>query len=125
MKFLRHLFAVYASLVASFIALGLLILLIPPLGRVTNPFGRILDAPLFPIQIVSAFFVGGFFYKKMPSRWSFAIWIVPLAFLLYSVWSYLPMSKYDSVWNTYFGAGCGGSECLYELTVTAPFYASI
>jgi hypothetical protein len=35
------------------------------------------------------------------------------------------MAVYDSTWDTYFGKGCGGSECLYELFLTAPFYTSV
>jgi hypothetical protein len=35
------------------------------------------------------------------------------------------MAAYDSTWDTYFGKNCTGSECLYELFLTMPFYAGI
>ena len=126
MKFLIHLAFFYCGLVLSFLAQMLLILIIPPLGKVTNPLGRVMNEPVFPLLILLAFVVGRYCYQRIPSRLAFAIWIVPGIFLLCSAWSWhKTMSRYDSVWTTYFGSGCGGSECLYELFFTAPFYSAI
>jgi hypothetical protein len=35
------------------------------------------------------------------------------------------MSQYDSTWDTFFGTKCGGSECFYQLLITAPFYGAV
>src|SRR6266702_5877588 len=126
MKYLIHLALFYCGLVLSFLAQLLLILIIPPLGKVTNPFGRAVNEPAFLLLILAGFAVGRYRYQRIPSRLAFAIWIVPGIFLLYSARSWhKTMPRYDSVWVTYFGSGCGGSECLYELFLTAPFYSAI
>jgi hypothetical protein len=126
MKYLIHLALFYCGLVSSVLAQALLILIIPPLGRVTNPLGRAMDGPVFPLLVLAGFVVGRYCYIKIPSRLAFAVWIVPGIFLFYSALSWhKTMSRYDSVWVTYFGSGCGGSECLYELFLTAPFYSAI
>jgi hypothetical protein len=47
------------------------------------------------------------------------------------VWNLFTWGKYPGqiywtdVWDNFFGAGCGSSECLYELTVTAPVVCSL
>jgi hypothetical protein len=126
MKYLIHLVFFYCGLVFSFLAQLLLILIIPPLGKVTNPLGRAVVEPVFSLMVLAGFAIGLYCYQKIPSKLAFAVWIVPGIFLLYSAWSWhRTMSQYDSVWSTYFGSGCGGSECLYELFLTAPFYSAI
>jgi hypothetical protein len=126
MKYLIHLAVFYCGLVLSYLAQLLLVLIIPPLGKVTNPLGRAMSEPVFPLLILAGFAAGRYCYQRIPSRLTFAIWIVPGIFLLYSAWSWhKTMSGYDSVWDTYFGSGCGGSECLYELVLTDPFYSAI
>lgn len=86
MKFLIHLAFFYCGLVLSFLAQMLLILIIPPLGKVTNPLGRVMNEPVFPLLILLAFVVGRYCYQRIPSRLAFAIWIVPGIFLLCSAW---------------------------------------
>jgi hypothetical protein len=126
MKYLIHLALFYCGLVLSFLAQLLLILIIPPLGKVTNPLGRAVNEPVFPLLVLAGFTVGRYCYQRIPSRLALAIWVVPGIFLLYSSWSWhKTMSQYDSVWVTYFGSGCEGSECLYEALLTAPFYSAI
>ncbi|SRR6266851_1374714 len=87
MKYLIHLALFYCGLVLSFLAQLLLILIIPPLGKVTNPFGRAVNEPVFLLLILAGFAVGRYCYQRIPSRLAFAIWIVPGIFLLYSAWS--------------------------------------
>ena len=126
MRFLGHLILFYCALIASFLASMFVTALIPSLGQSSNPWAALLGEPAWILEIVACLLVGYFFYKKMPSKSAFVVWLVPLAFLVWSAWSWhLTMSKYDSVWDTYFGRGCGGSECLYELMLTAPSYSCI
>ena len=126
MRFLGHLILFYCAFIASILASMFVILLIPSLGQSSNPWAAVLGEPAWILEAVICLFAGYFLYTKMPSKLSFVVWLVPLAFLVWSAWSWhLTMSKYDSVWDTYFGRGCGGSECLYELMLTAPFYSCI
>jgi hypothetical protein len=125
-RILLHVACVYLGVVVSMILLAVLGLLVPPLGRVTNPIGRFINEPIWGLQAPIAIFIGYQISKRLPCKEAFVAWIVPGIFLLVSAWSWhLTTSQYDSVWDTYFGKDCGGSECLYEGLLTVPFYAGI
>jgi hypothetical protein len=105
------------------ISTALLVVLVPPLGSMTNPIGRMISEPTWTLQTI-CISIGYQLYQRLPYREAFAVWFVPGLFLLVSAWNWhLTTSQYDSVWNTYFGKDCGGSECMYEALLTAPFYA--
>lgn len=88
----------------------------------------LVNEPYFVAPIVVSFtfgFVGRHYFHPKSGAW---VWVVPMAFLLFGVLSwknggYRPY--WLDVWNNYFGSQCGGSECLYEWTLTAPFYTSV
>ena len=108
-------------------------LLIVGIGIMVNEQGflfrltdRISGEPLWAPEIVAGLLFGWLAYKRAPSRLAFGSWAVPGAILLWNVASWQrTMSQYDSTWSTFFGTGCGGSECLYQLVLTAPFYTSV
>jgi hypothetical protein len=72
-------------------------------------------------------FAGYFFFKKIPTRFAFWVWLVPGSLLAWNAWywQHTGMVKYASIWDTYFGTNCGGSECLYQILFTAPFYTAV
>ena len=66
--------------------------------------------------------VGCLTYILLPFFTAFLAWLPPGLFLLWDAANWqLTNSTYDSTWDTFFGKGCGGSECLYALLLTAPF----
>ena len=91
--------------------------------RLTN---AISGEPVWAPEIIAGLLIGYLAYKRVPSRFAFVSWIVPGVILFWNVISWQrTMSQYDSTWSTFFGTGCGGSECMYELFLTAPFYTAI
>jgi hypothetical protein len=122
------------SLLAFLIAL--------PVGYLSSGVGNIVDRavdtwimryladePFFIFQVLTAACVGFFTYRFSKSRAPAWVWLIPAAILVVNVVPRLlgssPGSGSKWVFDNYFGHGCGGSECLYELFVTAPFYTSI
>ena len=93
------------------------------LFRLTN---WISGEPLWAPEIVSGLLFGWFAYKYVPSKMAFCSFALPGVLLLWNVayWQQR-MSQYDGTWDTFFGAGCGGSECAYEFFLTAPFYTAV
>jgi hypothetical protein len=91
--------------------------------RLTN---RISGEPVWAPEIAAGLLFGWLAYKRVPSRLAFASCAVPAVILLWNVTSWQrTMSQYDSTWGTFFGTECGGSECLYQLFLTAPFYTAV
>ncbi len=127
MRFLGHLILFYCAFIASLLASLFIKVLIPSLGQAPIPWAAALfGEPAWILEIVTCLLVGYFSYKRMPGKSAFIVWLVPFVFLVWSAWSWhLTMSEYDSVWDTYFGKGCGGSECLYQLMLTGPSYSSV
>lgn len=82
--------------------------------------------PVWAPEILAGFLFGWLAYRRIPSRLAFGAFAVPAVILFWNVVSWQrAMSQYDSTWSTFFGTGCGGSECLYQLIVTAPFYTAV
>jgi hypothetical protein len=83
--------------------------------------------PYYPVLILAGLTLGLVsprFFHAGGAPW---VWVLPLTVLLWHVFTwrnhgYLPY--WSDIWNNYFGSNCGSSECLYELFVTVPFYAS-
>jgi hypothetical protein len=111
---------------APYLAYGvscLLLLICAPLV----PSGGVGDSVVaLSLPIVCGFYFGRRFYRKLPTITAFFAWVLPGVFLTYSAVSWQhTMAQYDSTWSTYFGKDCGGSECLYQLFLTGPFYTSV
>jgi hypothetical protein len=88
--------------------------------------GQILGEPFWVPEIVAGLLLGRLCYLLLPSKAAFFAWLLPGVFLLWSAWSWQRTSSmYDSTWDTFFSKSCGGSECLYELLLTVPFYSGV
>lgn len=90
---------------------------------------RMIDEPFFVLEIAIAIVCAIVFCKYTRRRPSTLVWIPVTIILIWSLftWNTYPgqIPYWKDVWNNYFGRGCGSSECLYELTATAPFYCSV
>ena len=56
------------------------------------------------------------------------MWLFPAVLLVWNVFSWKPYtsrSNLGDAWANYFGSDCDGSECLYEVFLTAPFFTSV
>jgi hypothetical protein len=83
--------------------------------------------PYFVLPIIVSLCLGMLCHRFFPSRSGAWIWLLPTIVLIGGVLSWKPgnLPYWGTVWNNYFGSHCGGSECLYELFITSPFYTSI
>ena len=109
--------------VASF----LIILVFPAAGETSTLTGQLTGEPFWLPEIMAGLLLGWFAYETVPSKTAFFGWLVPGCFLLWKAWSWQrSIAAYDdSTLDTYFGRNCGGSECLYQLFFTVPFYSSL
>ena len=122
---LVHLPSVYGAALVGVAASLVIIVIYPPAGRQATFSGLLLEQFWLP-EVVAAILVGWFFYRRIPSRLALLAWVPPALFLAWNVLDWHRTSlQYDSTWDTFFGRNCGGSECLYELFLTMPFYAGI
>ncbi len=122
LKYLLHFPAPYFAFGVSVLLELFLIMIFPHAGE-QGIIGRAVE---IVSPIIIGFWAGRLFYKKLPTIMGLLAWIPPAAILAYSTLSWqLTMSQYDSTWSTYFGSGCGGSECLYQLFVTESFYTAV
>jgi hypothetical protein len=123
---LLHLGLPYVAMILGFIASLLVTILVPGAGKQSTIIGQLTGEPFWVPEIVAGLVLGWLVYETVPSKFAFAAWAAPGCLLLWSAWSWQRrMALYDSTWDTYFGKDCGGSECLYQLFLTAPFYSSI
>ena len=121
-----HFPAVYcAALLGIFISL-FVVIVYPPAGEQMTLSGQLAQEPVWLPEIIAGILAGWFFYRRLPSRLAFAAWLPPAVFLSGSAFSWSrTIPVYDSTWDTYFGRNCGGSECLYEIFLTMPFYTGL
>ena len=119
---LHGLFA-YLCVLASFFLEPLIIRFHPAAGRNDTLSGQLLERPIWLPAIIFGFLIGSAVYYIFHGRSATWAWVLPALVLAWSILSW--PSEADSVWNTFFGTDCGSSECLYQMTVTAPFYASV
>jgi hypothetical protein len=98
----------------------------PPAGEQATITGQITGEPIWLPEIIAGMFLGMLLYRRIASPFALLAWLPPAVFLSWSALSWhRTMAAYDSTWDTYFGKNCGGSECLYELLLTMPFYAAV
>jgi hypothetical protein len=95
-------------------------------GLVFQLTNRISGEPAWAPEILASLVVGWVAYKQLPSKLAFGSFAVPAVILFWNVFSWQrTFSQYNSTWSTFFGTDCGGSECLYQLSLTAPFYTAV
>jgi hypothetical protein len=123
---LLHLGLPYMATILGFVASILITIVVPGAGEQSTLIGQLTAEPFWVPEIVAGLLLGWLAYETVPSKIAFIAWAAPGSFLLWSAWSWQRrMAVYDSTWDTYFGRHCGGSECLYQLFLTVPFYSSI
>jgi hypothetical protein len=91
-------------------------------------FRVLVDNPYFLGPIVAAFVLGLFSNRVWKTNAGFWVWLFPAVILVWNVFSwksYTSRSNLADAGANYFASDCGGSECLYEVLVTAPFYTSV
>ena len=126
---LVHLPLSYFAALVGFV-ISMLIARVGLIGSEKGWFFRLTNAisgePVWAPEIIAGFLIGWLAYKRVPSVFAFVSWIVPGVILFWNVMSWQrTMSQYDPTWSTFFGTDCGGSECMYELFLAAPFYTAI
>jgi hypothetical protein len=91
-------------------------------------FQLLCDNPYFLGPILAAFALGILGNRVWKTRSALWVWLLPTIILILKVltWkSHTSRSNLADAWANYFGSDCGGSECLNEVFVTAPFYTSV
>jgi hypothetical protein len=91
-------------------------------------FRVLVDSPYFLAPITAAFVLGLFSNRVWKTNAGIWVWLFPAVFLVWNVFSWkssTSRSNLADAWANYFGSDCDGSECLYEVLVTAPFYTSV
>jgi hypothetical protein len=123
---LFHLLAIYPAFLVGVLVSLPIVAILPATGQQVSVSGRLLEEPFWVPEIAAGFCAGWFFYKRLPSKIALMAWIAPAVFLGWSAWSWhQTASMYDHTWETYFGSQCGGSDCIYQLFLTGPFYTSV
>ena|ERR1700690_1783484 len=88
----------------------------------------LLAEPYFIAEILAGFTLGFLAHRFFRSSLGVWVWVVPTAVLCVGIATWKAGSGrpyWHEVWNNYFSAQCGSSECAYEWLVTAPCYTSI
>jgi hypothetical protein len=123
---LLHLAMVYVSVLVGLAVSAMFELLAPWAGKPDTVSSEMIDRPFYILVVASGALLGRVSYLRWKNWTAFFVWLPLACFLLLSGWSWQKgMAKYDSTWNTYFGKGCGGSSCVYQLSLTVPFYTGM
>jgi hypothetical protein len=85
------------------------------------------DNPYFIAPIVMAACLGFISHRFSQSRSALWVWLLPTGVLALNVLPSMVHPRTGPNWafDNYFGRHCGGTECLYELFITGPFYTSV
>lgn len=119
-----HSLAAYVSVAMAFLLESPITEKWPAAGRNDTVVGHFIESPVWGLGIICAFALGCAVYLILRSNSALFAWWVPVLLLIWNVLTW-PSSGSGSVSDTFFTADCGGSECVYQLLVTAPFYASV
>lgn len=123
---LLHFGLPYIAAIVGFLASFVIVAVVPAAREASTLSGQLTAEPFWLPEIVAGLLLGWVAYKTVPSKAAFTVWLIPGGLLLWSALSWQrSMAMFDSTWDTYFGSQCGGSECLYQLFLTAPFYSSV
>jgi hypothetical protein len=83
---------------------------------------HLMESPFWALGGIFAFFFGCVVYFLARSSSSLFAWVIPALFLLWNLISW--QSQAGSAFQAFFVPGCG--ECIvYQIFVTAPFYAGV
>jgi hypothetical protein len=91
----------------------------------------LLSQPYYIAPVLCGLVLGALSGRFFRTRWAGWVWFFPLIVLLWNLLTWkgagAPTTAlyWKDVWMNYFGEDCGGSECMYEVFVTMPFYTSV
>ena len=83
---------------------------------------HLMESPFWALGIIFAFSFGCIAYLLAKSTSSLFAWPVPALLLVWNLISW--PSQAGSTWQAFFVSGCG-EGCVYQILVTAPFYAAV
>jgi hypothetical protein len=83
---------------------------------------HLMESPLWALGIIFAFSFGCIAYLFAKSSSSLFAWPIPALILVWNLISW--PSQAGSSWVAFFVSGCT-EVCLYQILVTAPFYAAL
>jgi hypothetical protein len=83
---------------------------------------HLMESPFWALGIIFAFSFGCITYLLAKSSSSLLAWPVPALLLAWNLISW--SSQAGSTWQAFFASGCA-EGCLYQILVTAPFYAAV
>ena len=88
---------------------------------------KVAGEPYFLFPVLAGIAFGALSYGYSRSSSAAWVWVLPTIALVWNVltWKNGGAPYWPDVWDNYFGSGCSGSECLYELFVTMPFYTAL
>jgi hypothetical protein len=95
---------------------------------IQQPVFYLVGEPWFIGPVLAGFVFGFFAWRWFRSITGLFVWVAPVLMLFVAIASWKTggfQPYWRDVWDNFFGAGCGGSECLYEFFVTAPLYSSL
>jgi hypothetical protein len=90
----------------------------------------LLNQPYYVAPVLCALALGALSRRFVRPRWAAWVWVLPMIILLWNLLTWKGAGPpttavyWADVWADYFGSDCGGSECMYEVFVTVPFYTS-
>jgi ABC-type dipeptide/oligopeptide/nickel transport system permease component len=136
-SFLLHSIAATVGSVLTGILLAFLLAL--PIGLFSSGMGNVVDRatdtsvfryadnPYFAVPVAIAACLGFLSHRFSKSRSGAWSWVLPTAVLFLNIFPKMANSAQERKWiiDNFFSRGCGGTECLYELFITAPFYTSV
>ena len=129
LRFLGHLALATCGIVVISFLLELTVGLV-----IVSQDHRFLDyfvvGPTFAVPIILGLVAGRRFGRRLPALASRLLWLPPLVLLVSEMYlnykyRYPGENMRAEIWNNFVGIQCGGSECLTEAFVTAPFVAAV
>jgi hypothetical protein len=96
-----------------------------------QPASTLLNQPYYVAPVLCGLALGALSRYFVRPRWAAWVWVLPMIILLWNLLTWKGAGPpttavyWEDVWGNYFGSDCGGSECMYEVFVTVPFYTSV
>lgn len=95
--------------------------------------GAVFNEPVWSAAIIGGAVLGFLVNRRFRDGYAALAWVIPLVWVVYGVFdeahhfshAWSQQTLLGDLWDNFFGADCGGSECLYELLFSAPFLSSL
>jgi len=123
---IRYVAEAILATVGAVVVGELIALLAETMGQKDTP----LDGPTFLGPVLVALILGCFVdFRFRHTKSSYWVWVIGLLIFVVSLLDWkesIRAGDWRPIWDNFFSrSGCGDSECLYELTATAPLYSSV